>query len=187
MMTIKVQIWRRKNTLLSVPDQDGRFTSLGPRALKSCPLLLGSWRKDSPGWENAEVKFTATSACVCVCVCVLCRHLIYARVCCCVSLCNITEDFILVATSSKLCMNVLSDSWSVAKLSNNHKTSCLPKRERERDSVCVGVCVCQREEEMRFWNAMATWQFCHPPYSWLNEHNFKMWLSEIETLKKLLS
>ena len=68
MMTIKVQIWRRKNTLLSVPDQDGRFTSLGPRALKSCPLLLGSWRKDSPGWENAEVKFTATSACVCVCV-----------------------------------------------------------------------------------------------------------------------
>ena len=33
----------------SVPDQDRRFTSPGPRALKSCPLLLGS--------------------CVCVCVC----------------------------------------------------------------------------------------------------------------------
>ena len=41
---------KEQNTLLSVPDQDGRFTSLGSRALKSCPLLLGSWRKDSPGW-----------------------------------------------------------------------------------------------------------------------------------------
>ena len=56
----------QQSTLLSVPNQDGRFTSLGPRALKSCPLLLGSWRKDSPGWENPEEKFTATSACVCV-------------------------------------------------------------------------------------------------------------------------
>src|SRR4029434_1703401 len=47
----------------SVPDQDRRFTSAGPRALKSCPLLLGSWRKDSPGWvmgEMQSVHFTAT-------------------------------------------------------------------------------------------------------------------------------
>src|SRR4029434_2281891 len=36
----------------SVPDQDRRFTSPGPWALKSCPLLLGSWRKDSPGWDK---------------------------------------------------------------------------------------------------------------------------------------
>src|SRR4029434_10805984 len=58
----------------SIPDQDRRFTSLGPRALKSCPLLLGSWRKDSPGWEKTEAKFTATLGLrVCVCVCVLCR------------------------------------------------------------------------------------------------------------------
>src|SRR4029434_5224777 len=27
----------QQHTLLSIPDQDGRFTSLGPRALKSCP------------------------------------------------------------------------------------------------------------------------------------------------------
>src|SRR4029434_9298835 len=47
------------HTLLSIPDQEGRFTSLGPWALKSCPLLLGSWRKDNPGWA---------------CVCVLCHH-----------------------------------------------------------------------------------------------------------------
>src|SRR4029434_549190 len=66
---------KEQNTLLSDPDQYGRFTSLGPRALKSCRLLLGgSWRKDSPGWEKAEITFTATSGlrvCVCpVCVCV---------------------------------------------------------------------------------------------------------------------
>src|SRR4029434_4952613 len=36
----------------SVPDQDRRFTSPGPGALKSCPLLLRSWRKDSPGFEK---------------------------------------------------------------------------------------------------------------------------------------
>src|SRR4029434_1615948 len=40
----------------SVPDQDRRFISPGPRALKkkSCPLLLGSWRKDSPGWDKCR-------------------------------------------------------------------------------------------------------------------------------------
>src|SRR4029434_7096008 len=48
---------------LSVPDQDRQFTSLGPRALKSCPLLLWSWRKDSPGWENSQ---TTSGVRVCV-------------------------------------------------------------------------------------------------------------------------
>ena len=35
---------KEQNTLLSIPDQDGRFTSLGPRALKSCPLFLLHWQ-----------------------------------------------------------------------------------------------------------------------------------------------
>src|SRR4029434_8180626 len=68
----------------SVLDHDRRFTSPGPRALKSCPLLLGSWRKDSPGWEKAENKFTVTSGLpACVCVCVLCR----LHICTCVFQC----------------------------------------------------------------------------------------------------
>ena len=63
----------------SVPDQDRRLKSLGPRALKSCPLLLESWRKDSPGWEKAEAKFTATSG-LRVRVCVSCVASMYSRV-----------------------------------------------------------------------------------------------------------
>src|SRR4029434_136702 len=39
----------------------------------------GSLRWDSRGWENAEVKFTATSACVCVCV--SCVATLYMHVC----------------------------------------------------------------------------------------------------------
>src|SRR4029434_3028633 len=60
----------KKNRTLSCPTltkTDGSL-HLVPGRLKGIPLLLGSWRKDSRGWENAEVKFTATSACVCVCV-----------------------------------------------------------------------------------------------------------------------
>src|SRR4029434_10213682 len=70
----------QQNTCPSL-TKDGQFTSLGPWALTSCSLLLGgSLRKDVPGWEKAEKKFTATSglpACTCVCVCV----------CVCVSVC----------------------------------------------------------------------------------------------------
>src|SRR4029434_8120977 len=46
---------------------------------------LGSWRKDNPGWENAEIKFTATSG-LRVCVCVLCHHYICTCVLQCVVL-----------------------------------------------------------------------------------------------------
>ena len=42
---------------------------LVPGRLKPAHCSWLPWRKDSPGWENAEEKFTATSACVCVCVC----------------------------------------------------------------------------------------------------------------------
>src|SRR4029434_7680531 len=40
----------------SVPDQDRRFISPGPRALKkkSCLLLLASWREGSPRWYKCR-------------------------------------------------------------------------------------------------------------------------------------
>src|SRR4029434_10535326 len=50
----------------SLTKMDGSV-HLVPGRLKAA---LGSWRKDNPGWGNAETKFTATSglpACVCVC------------------------------------------------------------------------------------------------------------------------
>ena len=74
-----------QNTLMSVPDQDGRITWLGPRAPKGYPLLPGSWRKDSPGWGKMQRKNSLRPRPDCVCVCVLCRHL----KCTCVLLCVI--------------------------------------------------------------------------------------------------
>src|SRR4029434_2909885 len=70
----------QQHTLLSIPDQDGRFTSLGPRALKSCPG--GSTIRDG---LKAEQKFTATSGLrVCVCSVSWSPPYIYlTRVCCC--------------------------------------------------------------------------------------------------------
>src|SRR4029434_7563042 len=65
----------------SVPDQDRRFTSPGPRALKkNLPTAPGGpgGRTVQDG-RNAEIKFTATSG-LCVCLCVLCCHL-YMHVC----------------------------------------------------------------------------------------------------------
>src|SRR4029434_10946352 len=59
-----------------------------------------------------------------VCVCVLCRHLIYARVCCCVSLCN----------------NKTDGSLNDAKISQSGKGLC-----RELQSCllkCVAMCIC---------------------------------------------
>src|SRR4029434_833655 len=57
---------KKNRTLLSVPDRDGRFNwSPGAEKLPTAPG--GSWRRDDPGWEKAENKFTATSglpACV---------------------------------------------------------------------------------------------------------------------------
>src|SRR4029434_9452385 len=56
-------------TLLSVPDQDRHdHLTWSPGAIKAPHCSCLPWRKDSPGWEDAEEKFTETSsACVCVC------------------------------------------------------------------------------------------------------------------------
>ena len=52
---------------------------LVPRRYKLPTAPGRSLRKDGPGWENAESKFTATSG---VCVCVSCVASIFARVSC---------------------------------------------------------------------------------------------------------
>src|SRR4029434_874056 len=59
--------------LMSIPDQNWTVHSTwSPGAAKLRTAPGGSLRKDGPGWEKAENKFTTTSglpACVCVCVC----------------------------------------------------------------------------------------------------------------------
>src|SRR4029434_396622 len=69
---------RTEHSCQSLTETDG---SLGPRVLRSCPLLL-----EDPGGGairdglKAEDEFTATSG---LCVCVLCRlHIYITRVCC---------------------------------------------------------------------------------------------------------
>ena len=89
-----------KRTEHSSPSLTMTDGSLGPRALKSCPLLLGgSWRKDSPGWEKAEITFTATSG-LRVLVCPVSHP--YPRVCCSVSLVQIKSDNYYYVLSGKL-------------------------------------------------------------------------------------
>src|SRR4029434_7427899 len=59
---------RTEHSCPSLTETDG---SLGPRALRSCPLLLGGpGGRTSRDGKKAEDKFEATSGlCVCVCVC----------------------------------------------------------------------------------------------------------------------
>src|SRR4029434_7098552 len=59
---------RRRLSCPSLTKTDGSL-HLVPRRLKAALCSWLRWRKDSPGWENAEEKLTATSACMCVCVC----------------------------------------------------------------------------------------------------------------------
>src|SRR4029434_9975795 len=70
---------KKNRTILSVPDRDGRFTwSPGAEKLPTAPWVR---RKDSPGWEKAETKFTNDIRPP-VCVCVSCVASMYSRVCC---------------------------------------------------------------------------------------------------------
>src|SRR4029434_3722303 len=137
---------------------------LVPPGATSCPLLLGgSLKKDGPGWEKAENKFTATSglpACVCVCVCVSCVASIYARVCSSVS----------CVPLKKPDKGLKKDRSRVSMLSSLHVFSvgqcvcvcvcvfaCVTVRERERgrerecvfmtEYVCVCLCVLGKEKE----------------------------------------
>src|SRR4029434_3084017 len=73
--------------LLSVPDQ--RWTvhlTWSPGAYKLPTASGGSWRRDSPGWEKAEDKFTATSG-LRVCVCPVSPPYIYV----CVPVCRVCQ------------------------------------------------------------------------------------------------
>src|SRR4029434_4748068 len=89
--------------LMSTPDQ--RWTvhfTWSPGAYKLPTAPGGSWRRDFPGWEKAENKFTATSG---LRVCVSCVAYIYARLCSsvsCVPLKNLIKVLII-----KLLLTVL--------------------------------------------------------------------------------
>ena len=59
---------KKNRTLLSVPDQDGRFTwSPGAEKLPTAPG--GSWRRDDPGWVKSRewIHSDLRPACVFVC------------------------------------------------------------------------------------------------------------------------
>src|SRR4029434_10504505 len=78
---------------MSIPDQ--RWTvhlTWSPGAYKLPTTPGGSWRRDSPGWEKAEDKFTVTSglrvrSCVCVCVCPVLPPYIHV----CVPVCRVCQ------------------------------------------------------------------------------------------------
>ena len=74
---------------MSIPDQ--RWTvhlTWSPGAYKLPTAPGGSWRRDSPGWEKAEDKFTATSSLrVRVCVCPVSPPYIHV----CVPVCRVCQ------------------------------------------------------------------------------------------------
>src|SRR4029434_5643341 len=103
----------------------------------------GSLRKDGPGWEKVENKFTAISglpACVCVCVCVCRLH-----ICTCVFQCvvcaikNLTK--VLIIKCAVIIPFSLRNMHTVFILTYGYDLSILPV------CVCVCVCVCKRERE----------------------------------------
>ena len=81
---------------MSIPDQRCSSLHLVPGHYKLPTAPGGSLRKDGPGWEKAENKFTATSG-LPACVCVLCR----LHICTCVFQCvvcaikNLTKVLII--------------------------------------------------------------------------------------------
>ena len=82
----------QKEQNMSIPDQ--RWTvhlTWSPGAYKLPTAPGGSWRRDVPGWEKAENKFTATSG-LRVCACVSCVAYIYSRVCSSVSCVPLKPD-----------------------------------------------------------------------------------------------
>src|SRR4029434_7784396 len=115
----------QNNRTLSCPsltETDGSL-HLVPGRLKPAHCSWLPWRKDSPGWENAEEKFTATSACVCVCVCPVSLPKMHVCVAVCVCVCV----FVYVCVCVCLCVCVCVCVCPVS-LAKNH--------------VCVAVCVC---------------------------------------------
>src|SRR4029434_6947070 len=91
---------------------------LVPGAYKLPTAPGGSWRRDVPGWEKAENKFTATSGLhvrVCVCECVSCVTYIYSRVCSSVSCVPLKPDKfspVLLSISLSLSLSPFSLSLS---------------------------------------------------------------------------
>src|SRR4029434_3670765 len=69
-----------QNTLLSIPDQDGRITLLGLRVPKGCPLLLAALEGQSSLGKCRGKIHCDLSLRVCVCVC-LCAVSPYKNTC----------------------------------------------------------------------------------------------------------
>src|SRR4029434_4970872 len=64
-----------------------------------------SWRKDGPGWEKAENKFTARPQaypCVCVCVCPVAPP--YMHVCVVCAIKNLTKVLIIIKVTKMFCI-----------------------------------------------------------------------------------
>src|SRR4029434_9313283 len=91
-MRKKTEDKKEQNTCpsLTIPEMDGSL-HLVPGRYKLPTAPGGSLRKDSPGWEKAETKFTAISG-LPACVCVSCVASIYARVCSSVSCVPLKPD-----------------------------------------------------------------------------------------------
>src|SRR4029434_6979056 len=93
----------------SVLDHDRRFTSPGPRALKSCtaPGVLEEGQSGMGKSRDYDTHYDLRPACACVCVCVSCVASMYSRVCCSVSLVRLKSDnyyyYIVYPTAKHIC------------------------------------------------------------------------------------
>ena len=131
---------QRTEHSLSILDHDRRFTSPGPRALKSCPLLLGSWRKDSPRWET---KFTTTSG-LRVRVCVLCR--------------------LHVFTCVLLCVACVMKVWTIINYYHSRELSLGVHHRRLRSDVLdTGEHTCLQKGVFVFPSSIKTFSVTFPP------------------------
>src|SRR4029434_2924372 len=84
-------------TLLSVPDQDGRFTSLGPRAPKAAHCSWGPGGRTVRGGKMLKSNSRGRRpACVCVC------PVSPPNICKCVLLCVLTAPKYMIESNERM-------------------------------------------------------------------------------------
>src|SRR4029434_6039754 len=107
----------QQHTLLSIPDQDGRFTSLGPRALKKAAHCYwgpggrtvrdGKMQKSNSRRPRPACVCVCVFVCVCVCVCPVSPPIICTRALLCeVSLVCLCLCCLCVCMSLCVCLHV---------------------------------------------------------------------------------
>src|SRR4029434_5770351 len=132
----------KKNSSLSCPSVTDADGSLGPRALRSCPLLLevhgGRTVLDE---RKAERKIYSDLRPACVCVCVSCVASIKSTcVLCSVLLCLCAVVFVCCCVCVLLCLcAVVSVCCCVCVL------LCLCALVSVCSCVCALLCLCARE------------------------------------------